>query len=125
MTTIKQATEKWIGEWNAIPTEAVRIIINHDIDNGEESYELTEEREDAYGYPVAWGTMWTFGESLDEDWALENKDILEECGIVAFYTETLGVVFGIDGAGYDFYEQHWIPLYKSRGLSWHDEKDGE
>lgn len=26
---------------------------------------------------------------------------------------------GIDGAGYDFYESHWIPLYKTLGYSWH------
>ena len=32
-----------------------------------------------------------------------------------------GYFFGIDGAGYDFYECHWIPLYKARGLQWHDE----
>lgn len=27
---------------------------------------------------------------------------------------------GIDGAGYDFYEAHWIPLYEARGLHWHE-----
>lgn len=27
---------------------------------------------------------------------------------------------GIDGAGYNFYEAHWLPLYNARGLQWHD-----
>jgi hypothetical protein len=118
--TIEEATRAWVREWNAIPTEAVRIIFNHEIENGMENYMITEEDEYMHGYPVAWGTMFTFGESLDEEWALNNKEILKECGIVAYYSETLGVVFGIDGGGYDFYESHWIPLYKARGLQWHE-----
>ncbi|MDY7043647.1 hypothetical protein RVS70_05450 [Virgibacillus sp. M23] len=116
---IKEATKKWVGEWNAIPTSAVEILINHDVENCNDSYQITVENESQCGFPVAWGTMWTFGESLDEEWAENNADILNDCGIVAYYTESLGVVFGIDGAGYDFYEQHWIPLYKARGLRWH------
>ena len=36
--------------------------------------------------------------------------------------EEFGYFFGIDGAGYDFYEAHWTPLYKARGLHWHDER---
>lgn len=116
---LKDAVRKWISEWNAIPTEAVKIIFNHEIANGMANYSITTEKEEMYGYPVAWGTMWTFGESLDYDWALKNNEILERCGVIAYYSETLGVVIGIDGAGYDFYEQHWIPLYKERGLKWH------
>lgn len=122
MTTILEATRRWVNEWNAIPTDAVNTLMNHDIDSNEDSYEITEERETVYGYPVGWGTMWTFGESLDSEWAMENKDILEQCGVVAYYTESLGVVIGIDGGGYDFYEQHWIPLYRARGLQWHSEE---
>lgn len=26
-------------------------------------------------------------------------------------------------ATYDFYEAHWIPLYKVRGLHWHKEEN--
>lgn len=116
---IEEATKKWVNEWDAIPTEAVGVLINHDIDNGLESYMITEESDYMHGYPVAWGTMWTFRSLLDAEWALNNADILNQCGIVAYYTESLGVVFGIDGAGYDFYGEHWIPLYKKRGLKWH------
>ena len=28
---------------------------------------------------------------------------------------------GIDGAGYDFYDAHWVPLYRLRGFTWHKE----
>lgn len=34
----------------------------------------------------------------------------------------LGIYIGIDGAGYDFYESHWIPLYTVRGLEYHSEE---
>jgi hypothetical protein len=70
-----------------------------------------------------WGTMWTFGDSLDTHW-LEDKrnvQIMADCGFRIYEQEDLDYVFGIDGAGYDFYEQHWIPLYLKRGLQWHDE----
>lgn len=68
-----------------------------------------------------WGTLWTFGERLDEDWARENPDIVAKCGFRIFEdSETGDIYIGIDGAGYDFYEAHWIPLYKARGLQWHN-----
>jgi hypothetical protein len=118
--TIREATEAWVREWNAIPTEAVRIIFEYEQANNMENYMLTSES--VYHYPASHGTMFTFGESLDEEWALNNKEKLEEAGIVAYYSETLGVVLGVDGGGYDFYEDHWIPLYKLRGLQWHEEE---
>lgn len=69
-----------------------------------------------------WGTLWSFGDSADDYW-LENMDgirIMSECGFRVYESEDFGYFFGIDGAGYDFYESHWIPLYKARGLQWHD-----
>ena len=65
--------------------------------------------------------MWSFGDSCD-DWWLEEKDgikIMSECGFRIYESYEFGYFFGIDGAGYDFYESHWIPLYKARGLQWH------
>ena len=69
-----------------------------------------------------WGTLWMFGDSAD-DWWLEKDDGIKkmsECGFRVYESEEFGYFFGIDGAGYDFYEAHWIPLYKARGLKWHD-----
>jgi hypothetical protein len=66
--------------------------------------------------------MWSFGDSADDYW-LEEMDgirIMSECGVRIFESEEFGYFFGIDGAGYDFYEASWIPLYKARGLQWHD-----
>lgn len=69
-----------------------------------------------------WGTMWSFGDSAD-DWWLEEGDgiaIMSRCGFRIYVSEEFGYFFGIDGAGYDFYEAHWCPLYLARGLQWHN-----
>ena len=75
-------------------------------------------------FPI-WGTMWAFSDSIDNDWLSGEFDtdglqLMADCGFRVFESEDYGYVFGIDGAGYDFFEQHWIPLYKARGLHWHD-----
>lgn len=69
-----------------------------------------------------WGTMWSFGDSADDYWLEEmgGIDLMSQCGFRIYESEDFGFIFGIDGAGYDFFESHWIPLYKARGLRWHD-----
>ena len=72
-----------------------------------------------------WGTLWSFGDSCD-DWWLENEngiEIMSRCGFRIYESDDFGYFFGIDGAGYDFYEAHWCPLYKARGLHWHDTEE--
>lgn len=69
-----------------------------------------------------WGTIWSFGNSIDDHW-LEDEDnlrLMSQCGFRIYEHEEWGFFFGVDGAGYDFYDAHWIPLYKARGLHWHD-----
>ena len=68
------------------------------------------------------GTMWSFNDSADNWWLEEDNgiDIISQCGFRIFEHDEFGYFFGIDGIGYDFYEGHWIPLYKARGLQWHD-----
>ncbi len=68
-----------------------------------------------------WGFLFNPKEDLDEEWILNNLDIVKECGFRAFeYYPTGDIFLGVDGAGYNFYDAHWIPLYKARGLKWHD-----
>ena len=66
------------------------------------------------GLPM-WGTMWSFGESID-DWWVERGGLkaMANCGFRVYEQEDFGYIFGIDGAGYNFYESHWIPLYKAQ-----------
>ena len=72
-----------------------------------------------------WGWMWAFGDVLDDEWLGrdDNLRVMADCGFRIYEQEDIGYLFGIDGAGYDFYGEHWIPLYKARGLRWHKEKE--
>lgn len=89
------------------------------ISYGEDDFEV--ERDDLL--PM-WGTMWSFGDSTDDWWLSDDCGIrlMSECGFRIFESEEFGYFFGIDGAGYDFYEAHWEPLYKARELCWHSEE---
>ena len=96
-----------------------------ELDNGKEVTVLEEDMEiDHYGTLPMWGTMWSFGDSCDEWWLSNGNgiDMMSACGFRIYEHDEWGYFFGIDGAGYDFYEAHWIPLYKVRGLRWHDEE---
>ena len=75
-----------------------------------------------YSLPI-WGTMWAFNDSSDIAWLETDKGLtaMSECGFRVFQNDDFGYFFGIDGAGYDFYQEHWIPLYLTRGLHWHSD----
>lgn len=79
------------------------------------------EREVEGGLPM-WGTLWSFGDGCDDYWLSDCDGIrkMSQCGFRIYEHEEYGYFFGIDGAGYSFYDEHWIPLYKARGLEWHD-----
>lgn len=104
------------------------IIYEIELDNGKIVNYPADDFEVEYDdYLPMWGTMWQFHDSCDNWWLEEDGglEIMSECGFRIFYSDEFGYWFGIDGAGYDFYEAHWIPLYEKRGLKWHDEKENE
>lgn len=84
--------------------------------------EFEVQRDD--GLPM-WGTMWEFKDVCDEQWLENNLQAVANCGFRIYESEDYGYLIGIDGAGYDFYEAHWLPLYKARGLHWHKEDKEE
>lgn len=91
-------------------------------DGTEVRVEISEFEVEKDGFLPMWGTLWQFGDSCDDYWLEEmgGIKIMSECGFRVYESYEFGYFFGIDGAGYDFYENHWIPLYKARGLQWHD-----
>ena len=93
------------------------------LDGGKTVSVKTDEFEVEYDDVLPmWGTMWSFGDCCDDHW-LEDEggiEVMSSHGIRVFEHDEWGYFFGIDGAGYDFYESHWIPLYRARGLHWHD-----
>lgn len=88
---------------------------------------LDDFSQDRYELLPMWGTMWAFSDPTDVEWLdgyLGNHmQEMADCGFRIYQQEDYGYIFGINGAGYDFYEQHWIPLYKARGLHWSEEDE--
>lgn len=109
------------GEIESFLEESDNYLVSLDdgtaVEIGKEDLEV--ERDECL--PM-WGTMWSFGDSADEWWLEEGDGIeaMSRCGFRVYMSEEFGYFFGIDGAGYDFYEVHWCPLYQARGVQWHD-----
>ena len=112
-----------MNSFNAVPVAVVEKLMRLGPDEVREI--TTGRRDEDANYLPMWGTMWSFGDSADDYW-LEEEDGLElmaKCGFRIYEQEDFGYLFGIDGAGYSFMEAHWIPLYKARGLHWHEEEE--
>ena len=68
----------------------------------------------------AWSTVFAPKEEIDQRWLKECAEIIANwCGVIVYYAPEIGYYVGINGAGYDFYDAHWIPMYVLRGLKWH------
>lgn len=122
---INDATHAFVAEFNAFPEDMIDTLMGVDPDAWCEVTVFDEDDEDDYReFLPMWGTMWSFSDPVDE-WWLEEKggiETMSKLGFRIYHHEEWGYFFGIDGAGYDFYEEHWIPLYKARGLHWHKEE---
>lgn len=122
-TTISEAAHKWVNGFNAIPRGMIEQLMRDHPNDWTELTVMNEEQESYYtGLLPMWGMMWSFGDSCDDHWLeeLNGIEIMSKCGFRIYEHDEFGYFFGIDGAGYDFYTEHWIPLYKKRGLQWHD-----
>ena len=115
---IDTATRKWVRGFNCIPRQIVEKLIHSYGDVITEITPATEKERDSF-LPL-WGTMFSFEHPMDNEWLDDKKNLrkMADCGFRIYRQEDYGYIFGIDGAGYDFYEVHWIPLYKARGLRW-------
>lgn len=73
-----------------------------------------------HGWPAAHSYLFSPNDRMDEDFIRDNADtIADTCGFLIYEADETGIVLGIDGGGYSFFDQHWIPLYRFRGLRWH------
>lgn len=117
--TVREAAEHWVSGFNAIPKALIEKAYGGNNVDGLE--EITPASPNDVNILPKWGTMWTFGKIVDEVWARKNLKVMAKCGFRIYKSNEIGICFGIDGGGYDFYEAHWIPLYKARGLQWHDD----
>ena len=132
--TKEEAVRDWVRGFNAVPTRMIVKLWELEPEDWQEvtcaeaacAEESTCAEEPAYAEEPAlpmWGTMWSFEDKADDYW-LEEKGglkLMSQCGFRIYRSEEFGYFFGLDGAGYDFYEAHWTPLYEARGMKWHDE----
>jgi len=81
--------------------------------------------EEHYPKIPMWGWVFVPDDPCDHEWLRKYPGIAADCGFIVYETEEIGVYLGVNGAGYDFYESHWIPLYRARGLKWHDNDGGD
>jgi hypothetical protein len=93
--------------------------------NGTVVVEESELENVADTYLPMSGDMWAFSSGFDKDWLATNDGLqkMAECGFRIYEQEDYEYIFGIDGAGYSFMSEHFIPLYKARGLRWHNSED--
>jgi len=112
-TEIVNWTRKWVSCFYSIPTEIVRKLYEESDDIEEVTPDMLEEYESLM--PI-WDTMWSFINVRDKSWLTEEDGIkkMADCGFRIYYIKNYGYIFGIDGAGYNFFFEHWIPLYKTR-----------
>lgn len=119
--TLDEAVKLWVNrDFSNIPTELVKKAFK---DNYEE-LELLSSEYPELDYPAGWGTMFHPEWSLDEKWIREHIKEVEKCGFLIYDSDETGILLGVDGCGYDFFSEHWTPLYRRRGLLWHEEKSG-
>ena len=120
--TEKEACELWVHrDMSQIPESVVVKLANASERDMLEVTPWDEDDPDPYYEFPAWGTMWAFDDICDIEWCQGHLEEMKECGFRIYESEDWEYVFGINGGGYDFYEAHWIPLYRARGLKWHDE----
>ena len=121
--TIREAAESFVSEFNAIYQGMIAKLMQMDPDDWQEVTVFSED-EPPHDFLPMWGTMWSFHDWVDRYWIeeMDGVEVMSELGFRIYFNEDFGYFFGIDGAGYDFYEAHWIPLYRIRGLQWHDEE---
>lgn len=96
---------------------AREIVIAED-ENGEALEMPFDELANLDGRPM-WNAMW----AIDGEPSYEEIQEFNECGISVYEDDDGDWYFGIDGCGYDFYDAHWIKLYRKSGICWHSTED--
>lgn len=133
---VDEAKEKFAYDFNNIPLSLIEkaypeewfdyivypsedYLINEAMsDSGEEWDEVSEnDKEDRIaevrdGITSMWGTIFEAKGSFLSEKLLDHIDELAEIGIyVMDGLGELNACLFIAGAGYDFYEEHWVPMY--------------
>lgn len=128
--TKRDAAHDWIeGHFNFIPFSVFKRLANYDKDILNYCSSVLQligaevDEDGVFVLPeMLWDTLFNPKEIIDDLWIREHLDYTVACGLYVFDSNDFGLLLGIDGGGYDFYTDHWIPLYTARGFQWHVEE---
>lgn len=105
--------------------QLMEIMKNEDLDSMFETDRIHDMIYEMDHVEIMWNTIFEAVDRYDASWLTENaKEVLEKTGIYVVdisntnipYSDT-GVYLAIAGAGYSFYDSHWIPLYVETDFS--------
>lgn len=124
--TTEEATRAWVAEMNQFPLDM--LLAATDDGMGLEDItpytdeEMEEIENNGQDWPM-WPYLFQFSDSSDIAWgeSEEGMETLRSCGFRIYHTEQWGDFLAIDGCGYSFIHEHWMPLYKARGFRWSEE----
>lgn len=113
-----ELTKPYVGSYDYNTNNTIKSIdYDNDtymVEDDEEEYDIRDVEIERYDFLPMWGTMWTFDNSYEENWVRDHLYEFSEMGFRVYeYGETGTLYFGIEGAGYNFYEAHWKPLYEA------------
>lgn len=74
-----------------------------------DNYDFEKEEEALYPW---WNTLFEANSQFMSELLIEKVNELNEIGIHLMQVEETNAMMFIMGAGYNFYDAHWIPLYR-------------
>lgn len=108
--------DEWLDHWSFMESEP-------DYDDLYDEEELEEARGNnelfMVGIPM-WNTWFEIADSFAYRMIEEKANEVADIGFTLIYHDDELWGLGINGAGYDFYGAHWIPLYDLLGMKWHE-----
>ena len=130
--TKEDCARLWIGQ-DFMNVDSDWFTTNPDVEinyyglmDGEDGYNEDDVEFEQFGmtHQPMWNTWFMPTEFMDIDWIKNNQEEIALLGftiIEIIHDRFEEVALGIDGAGYSFYENHFVPLYELRGFQWHEE----
>ena len=106
-----------LEELHAVDEDGKGIPCEHCQYNSGDEWRMARPQ---YAFPCGWGTLFAPKDNCDILWFREHAEEVAALGIFVFESEDWEIMLGIDGGGFNFYEAYWVPLYRLRGLRWHD-----
>ncbi len=92
--------------------DTVRAVPCEHCDDSSEG--VWERGRPIHGFPCAWSTLYAPRSGEDHRWIESHLPEIAALGFYVFDSEDIGYLLGIDGAGYDFFETLWNPLWELR-----------